>query len=64
MIELTREDYVKAAELKKKGEQFSTIDALIAHIAKSRDLYLFTANDDFARIAKYTKLRLFSSKRI
>jgi len=64
LIELKREDYVKAAEFKnmliKKGKQVSTIDALIAHTAISRDLYLFTADDDFTQMAKYTKLHLFS----
>ncbi len=64
LIELEREDYVKAAEFKnmlvKKGKQVSTIDALIAYAAISRDLYLFTADDDFTQMAKYTKLQLFS----
>jgi hypothetical protein len=68
LVELTREDYVKAAELKniliKKGKQISTIDALIAHTAISRDLYLFTADDDFTYIAKYTKLQLLGNNKI
>ena len=68
LIELTREDYVNAAELKniliKKGKQISTIDALIAHTAISRDLYLFTADDDFTHIAKYTKLQLLGNNKI
>jgi len=68
LVELTIEDYVKAAELKniliKKGKQISTIDALIAHTAISRDLYLFTADDDFTYIAKYTKLQLLGNNKI
>ena len=68
LIELTREDYIKAAELKniliKKGKQISTIDALIAHTAISRDLYLFTADDDFTQIAKYTKLQLLGNNKM
>jgi len=68
LVELTREDYVKAAELKniliEKGKQISTIDALIAHTAISRDLYLFTADDDFSHIAKSTKLKLLGNNKI
>jgi predicted nucleic acid-binding protein len=68
LIELTREDYVKAAKLKniliKKGRQISTFDALIAHTAISRDLYLFTADNDFSHIAKSTKLKLLSNNKI
>ena len=62
LIELTREDYIKAAELKnnlmKKGKQVSTIDALIASAAISYDYYLFTTDKDFEQIAKHSKLQL------
>jgi len=68
LVELTRDDYIKAAELKniliKKGRQISTIDALIAQTAISRDLYLFTADDDFSHIAKSTKLKLLGNNKI
>lgn len=65
LIELTREDYIKAAELKnyltKKGKQASTINALIASVAISYDCYLFTTDEDFVHIAKYSKLKLFKN---
>lgn len=63
LIELMREDYVKAAELKnhliKKGRQTSTIDALIASAAISHNCYLFTIDEDFTHIARHSKLHLF-----
>ena len=62
LIELAREDYVKAAELKnyliKKGKQSSTIDALIASTAISYDCHLFAKDKDFEHIAKHSKLKL------
>lgn len=65
LIELTRENYVKAAELKnhliKKGKQTSTIDALIASAAIFHNCYLFTTDEDFKHIAKHSKLQLFKS---
>ncbi len=66
LIELTREDYIKAAELKnhlmKKGKQASTIDALIASAAISYDCSLFTADQDFSYIAAHSKLKLLKSR--
>ena len=63
LIELTREDYVKAAELKnrliKKGKQISTIDALIASASISYSCYLFTTDKDFENIAQHSSLKLF-----
>ncbi|MFH1703979.1 MAG: PIN domain-containing protein [Nitrospirota bacterium] len=63
LIELMREDYIKAAELKnhlmKKGKQVSTIDALIASSAISYSCYLFTTDRDFEHIAQYSKLKLY-----
>src|SRR4030042_4009817 len=63
LIELTREDYVKAAELKnrliKKGKQISTIDALIASASISYSCYLFTTDNDFENIAQHSSLKLF-----
>lgn len=62
MLEITREIYVKAAELKnhlsKKGIQVSTIDALIAAAAISNECYMFTNDKDFNHIAKHSKLKL------
>ena len=65
LIDLTREDYIKAAELKnhlmKKGKQVSTIDALIASTAISCGCYLFTTDKDFEQIVKHCKLQLLRS---
>lgn len=62
LIDLTREDYTKAAELKnhliKKGKQASTIDALIASAAISYNCSLFTTDEDFSYIAAHSKLKL------
>ena len=62
LIELSREDYVRAAALKndliKKGIQASTIDALIASTAVARGCVLFTADSDFFHIAKHIRLKL------
>ena len=62
LIEMSREDYSRAAALKnelaKKGVQASTIDALIASTAIDRECVLFTADSDFFHIAKHTKLKL------
>ena len=62
LIELSREDYVKAATIKneliKKGIRVSTIDAIIASTAIAKECVLFTADSDFFHIAKHTKLKL------
>ena len=62
LIELSREDYIKAAALKtsliSKGIQASTVDALIASAASTHDCFLFTADKDFLHIAKHAKLKL------
>lgn len=66
IIGLTREDYVKAAELKnhlmRNGKQVSTIDALIAFAAISYGCSLFTADQDFTYIAMHSKLKLLNEK--
>jgi len=66
LIELTRENYIKAAELKnrlmKKGKQISTIDALIASAAISYGCYLFTTDKDFEHIAQHSLLKLFKMR--
>ena len=65
LIELIRDDYIKAAELKnhlmKKGKQAGTIDILIASAAISYDCYLFTNDKDFEHIAKHSRLKLFKN---
>jgi predicted nucleic acid-binding protein len=66
LIELTRENYIKAAELKnrlmKKGKRISTIDALIASAAISYGCYLFTTDKDFEHIAQHSLLKLFKMR--
>ncbi len=63
LIDLTREDYVRAAELKNhligKGKQGSTIDVLIASAAISHHCRLFTADKHFTHIAEHSELKLF-----
>lgn len=63
LIDLTREDYVRAAELKnhliQKGKQGSTIDVLIALAAISHHCYLFTTDKHFIHIAEHSELKLF-----
>ncbi|MDI6745267.1 MAG: PIN domain-containing protein [Thermodesulfovibrionales bacterium] len=62
MLEIEREHYVKAAELKNhlinNGVQISTVDALIATSAIVNGCYLYTNDKDFSHIAKHSKLRL------
>lgn len=66
LIELTREDYIKAADLKnqlvKKGREGSTIDVLIASAAISYNCQLFTADKDFLHIAEHSELKLFDKQ--
>lgn len=66
LIDLAREDYVRAAELKNrligKGRQASTIDVLIASVAISHHCHLFTADNHFTQIAEYSELKLFASR--
>ncbi len=67
LIDLTREDYVRAAQLKndliKKGKQGSTIEVLIASAAISHDLHLFTADKHFTHIAENSELKLLPLQR-
>jgi len=64
LIELAREDCVRAAELKnqliRKGRQASTIDVLIASVAISHRCHLFTADKHFTQIAEHSELKLFT----
>lgn len=63
LIELARDDYVRAAELKNrltgKGIQAGTTDVLIASSAIAHKCRLFTADRDFDHIAKHSDLQLF-----
>ena len=67
LIDLTREDYVKAAELRNqligKGRQSSTIDVLIASAAISHSCHLFTSDKHFTHIAEHSELKLFPLRR-
>lgn len=64
LIDLAREDYIRAAELKnhlvRKGKQGNTIDVLIASAAISRHCHLFTADKHFTHIAEHSELKLFA----
>ena len=64
LIDLAREDYVRAAELRnqlvRKGRQVSTIDVLIASAAISHRCHLFTADQHFTQIAEHSELKLFA----
>ena len=64
LIDLTREDYMRAAELKnhliRKGKQGSTIDVLIASAAISHRCHLLTADKHFTHIAEHSELKLFA----
>jgi predicted nucleic acid-binding protein len=64
LIDLVREDYVKAAELKNrlisKGKQGSTIDVLIASTAISHHCHLLTADKHFTHISEHSELKLFT----
>ena len=66
IIELTREDHIKAAELKNhlmsNGKQAGTVDVVIASAAISYGCYLFTTDQDFTYIAMHSKLTLLNKK--
>ena len=57
-----RDDHVRAAELRnhcrRGGVQVGTIDALLAQLCIRHDLTMLTADEDFRRIAKHSKLKL------
>jgi predicted nucleic acid-binding protein len=58
-----REDHVQAAELRNRcrraGVQLGTIDALLAQLCLRHDLTMLTADEDFARIAERSALKLW-----
>jgi predicted nucleic acid-binding protein len=62
IIDLKRQDYVEAANLRnacrKKGVQVGTIDALIASVCIKNDLLLLSTDKDFQQIAKNSELQL------
>lgn len=62
LLELTRRDYVLAAEIwskcRSKGVQATTIDAQIAAAAVNHGCVLLTADADFRRMAAHVPLKL------
>lgn len=62
VILATEEDHVTAAELVnsalRRGVALSTPDALIAAQCVGLDAVLFTTDDDFGRLAKFTRLEV------
>ena len=61
-IEITKEDYIHAAELrnkcKQKGITAGSLDFLIASVAIRNKLTLVTYDNDFKNISKYTELKI------
>ncbi|MBW2525511.1 MAG: PIN domain-containing protein [Deltaproteobacteria bacterium] len=62
MLTPTREDHVRAAELRnrcrRKGVQVGTIDALIAQLCVHHELKLLTTDHDFFRLARIVPIQL------
>lgn len=67
LLEPTREDYIAAAELattcRGSGVQVGSVDALIAHLAITRDLTLLATDADFTYAARVIPLRLWRGSR-
>lgn len=59
------DDHRAAADLRNccrsKGVQLGTVDALIAHLAVSRELLLLTTDHDFIHAARHCDLRVWSA---
>ncbi|HEX4242054.1 MAG TPA: PIN domain-containing protein [Steroidobacteraceae bacterium] len=62
-----REDHIAAAALRnacrRAGVQAGTIDALIAQLCIRHDLTLLSTDEDFAHIARHSRLTVWASKR-
>lgn len=58
-----RDDHIQAAELRnhcrRKGVQTGTIDALLAQLCLRHDLTMLTADHDFARMARHSRLKVW-----
>jgi predicted nucleic acid-binding protein len=63
LIPPDRDDHIGAAELRNRcrraGVQVGTIDALLAQLCIRHNLIMLTTDNDFARIAHVTTLRLW-----
>ncbi len=57
-----RDDHIDAAQLRnhcrRNGVQIATIDALLAQLCIRHDVTMLTADEDFKRIAKHSRLKL------
>jgi predicted nucleic acid-binding protein len=62
LIAATRDDHIKAAELRnacrRRGIQVGTIDALLARLCIRCELVMLSTDRDFVHIAESTSLRL------
>ena len=63
LIAPTRADHIEAASLRNRcrraGVQIATIDALLAQLCIGRELLMLSADQDFARIAQTSSLRVW-----
>ncbi len=66
MIAPTREDYIRAAELRNEcrshGIQVGTIDALLARICIHHSLVMLSTDSDFSRVANWTPLKVWRAR--
>ena len=58
-----RDDHIRAADLRNRcrrvGVQIGTIDALLAELCIRHDLTMLTSDNDFARIAQHSALKVW-----
>lgn len=66
MIAPTREDYIRAAELRNEcrshGIQVGTIDALLARICIHRSLVMLSTDGDFGHVANWMPLKVWRAR--
>lgn len=66
MITPTREDYIRAAELRNEcrshGIQVGTIDALLARICIHHSLVMLSADGDFSHVANWMPLKVWRAR--
>ena len=60
-----RQDHVEAAALRndcrRRGIQIGTIDALLAQLCIRNDLTMLTADQDFERVSRHSRLKLMTN---